>query len=451
MNDLIGNNTMQNNQPIQRIVDLTDVSKNIIYNMSVEEARNLVKNGNTKEVRSIDGQFALVAVNGKTVRLARSISRPLRYFIAKRKDGPCLVAADRMDLIFDFLKSEGLDDQFHPSYTRMAPAHYVTEIELVGCPDPIPTHQRFFSPDRNSLDPDVNHIGLVYIQAVYQEIYKWLQKVDSKVPIGICFSGGIDSGAVFLLTYHAIKQLGQSPARLKAFSLTIDGGGEDLAQARDFMDAIGLSLFLEPIKISQNAVNWQETIRIVEDYKPLDIQAATMNLALCQGIRERYPEWVYLIDGDGGDENLKDYPIEENPELTVRSVLNNLMLYQEGWGVESIKHSITYSGGLSRAYTRTYATASALGFDGFSPYTLPNVIEVAEAIPFITLTDWSHEKLYHLKGDIVAKGVKAITGLNMPVFPKRRFQHGVISKGMFANLFPLEQTVYRRTFQELYE
>ena len=106
MNDLIGNNTMQNNQPIQRIVDLTDVSKNIIYNMSVEEARNLVKNGNPREVRSIDGQFALVAVNGKTVRLARSISRPLRYFIAKHKDGPCLVAADRMDLIFDFLKSK---------------------------------------------------------------------------------------------------------------------------------------------------------------------------------------------------------------------------------------------------------------------------------------------------------------------------------------------------------
>ena len=106
MNDLIGNNTMQNNQPIQRIVDLTDVSKNIIYNMSVEEARNLVKNGNSKEVRSIDGQFALVAVNGKTVRLARSISRPLRYFIAKRKDGPCLVAADRMDLIFDFNRTK---------------------------------------------------------------------------------------------------------------------------------------------------------------------------------------------------------------------------------------------------------------------------------------------------------------------------------------------------------
>ena len=42
-------------------------------------------------------------------------------------------------------------------------------------------------------------------------------------------------------------------------------------------------------------------------------ESATMGLALCRGIRERYPDWRYLIDGDGGDENLKDYPIEENP------------------------------------------------------------------------------------------------------------------------------------------
>ena len=78
-------------------------------------------------------------------------------------------------------------------------------------------------------------------------------------------------------------------------------------------------------------------------------------MLLLKGIRSRYPDWKYLIDGEGGDENLKDYPIEENPELTIRSVLNNLMLYHEGWGVASIKHSLTYSGGLSRGYMRTLA------------------------------------------------------------------------------------------------
>ena len=89
----------------------------------------------------------------------------------------------------------------------------------------------------------------------------------------------------------------------------------------------------------------------------------------------------YLIDGDGGDENLKDYPIEENPELTIRSVLGNRMLYQEGWGVDAVKHSLVYSGGQSRGHIRTSAPASALRFLGFSPYAIPDVIEVAEGIP----------------------------------------------------------------------
>ena len=147
--------------------------------------------------------------------------------------------------------------------------------------------------------------------------------------------------------------------------------------------------FLKPCSADAASLNAEETIRVVEDYKPLDIESATMALALCRGIRERYPDWRYLIDGDGGDENLKDYPIEENPELTIRSVINNPMLYQEGWGVGKIKHSLTYSGGLSRSYTRTYAPAHHYGFQGFSPFTRPSVIAAAEAIPFIALTEYS--------------------------------------------------------------
>jgi asparagine synthase (glutamine-hydrolysing) len=58
------------------------------------------------------------------------------------------------------------------------------------------------------------------------------------------------------------------------------------------------------------------------------------------------------------------------------------MLYQEGWGLGTIKHSLTSSGGLSRSYARTYAPARHCGFDGFSPFTRPNVIEQAEGIPF---------------------------------------------------------------------
>lgn len=193
-----------------------------------------------------------------------------------------------------------------------------------------------------------------------------------------------------------------------------------------------------------------ETIRVVEDYKPLDVESAAMALTLCRGVRERYPDWKYLIDGDGGDENLKDYPIEENPELTIRSVVSNTMLYQEGWGVGRIKHSLTYSGGLSRSYTRTYAPARHFGFEGFSPFTRPNVIEVAEGIPFTQLSDMQVEKLYMLKGTIVESGVKAVTGLEMPVFPKRRFQHGAVQPERLRTRLPATEAAYRKQFLALY-
>lgn len=441
-----------NNQYVSNVTDLTNPEKNVIYNMTHEQAVEIVRSGNTEAVRSIDGQFSLVSVEGKTIRMARSIGRPVRYFIAKRPAGPELVIAERIDVIFNYLKKEGLDHQFHPSYTRMAPAHYITKIELLGCPDPNPVYDRFFAPLRNNyVNTDIRQIGEKYIGTVYNEIKKWLRFRAKSGPVGVTFSAGIDSGSIFLLTYHALKELGESPSRLKAFTLSIDGAGADLLQARKFLERLDLELFLEPVEVDYSALDWRKAVKVVEDYKALDIQSATMNLSLLQGIHAKYPDWKYLIDGDGGDENLKDYPIEENPELTIRSVLNNLMLYHEGWGVESIKHSLTYSGGLSRGYMRTFATGDLSGFEGFSPYTLPNVIEVSEGIPYIEMTNWDHQKLYELKGRIVSEGIKAVTGMDMPVFEKRRFQHGAASGNDFNRHFPEREIDYRKEFLSSYE
>lgn len=441
-----------NSQYINKVIDLTSPEKNVIYNMTNEEAVEIVRSGDAEAVRKIDGQFSIVSVEGKTIRMARSIGRPIRYFIAKRPEGPNLIIAERIDVIFDYLKKEGLDHQFHPSYTRMAPAHYITKIELLGCPDPNPVYTRFFTPERNKYTSgDIAQIGEKYIGTLYNEIKKWLLNRAKTGPVGVTFSAGIDSGSVFLLTYHALKELGESPSRLKAFTLSVDGDGADLIQARKFLSALNLEMFLEPVELDFKSLDWKNAVKVVEDYKPLDIQSATMNLALLQGIRSRYPDWKYMIDGDGGDENLKDYPIEENPELTIKSVLNNLMLYHEGWGVDSIKHSLTYSGGLSRGYMRSFAPVDILDFEGFSPYTLPNVIEISEGIPYIEMTNWDHKKLYDLKGTIVASGVKAVTGMDMPVFEKRRFQHGAASSDNFKKLFPEREISYRKEFLSKYE
>ena len=441
---------MAGHQYVERVVDLTEPSANQLFGLSLEDARRRLFACGPDEVGRICGSFALVANEGKTVRMARSLDRPMRYFLAKQQAGPLLIVASRIDTIHEWLCKQGLGSQFHPSYTRMVPAHHVVEIQLVGCPDPDPVYTRFFTPEMGNLPADLDAIGARYIGALADEIAQWVDSVPEQEPVGVCFSGGIDSGSVFLTTYHVMLKRGMHPGRLKAFVLDL-GDGPDMQQARSFLDSLGLGLFLEPIEADRSSLDVQETIRIVEDYKPLDIESATMAVALCRGIRERYPDWRFLLDGDGGDENLKDYPIEQNPELTIRSVINNPMLYQEGWGVGKIKHSLTYSGGLSRSYVRTYAPAHHFGFQGFSPYTKPSVIAIAEAIPFVQLTDYSVDKLYELKGEIVARGIAAVTGMKMPVYPKRRFQHGAIPERELRRSLPFQEAEYRRQFLSLYQ
>ena len=436
----------QNFQTIERVVNLLNPDSNILLNVSQAEAESRVLSGKAQAVREIDGQFAILARDGKTIRMARSIARPMRYFLAKRAEGPCLIVAERIDEIRQVLLDEGLDDQFHPSYTRMVPAHHIVELQLVGCPDPNPALTRFFDPQPKTQPNSREEIGAAYIGALSNELTKWLQAIPESEPIGVLFSGGIDSGSVFLTLYDAILKLGQSPSRLKAFTLSVDGQSSDGDQAFRFLKSLKLEMFLEVFDVASENLHWQRAISAVEDYKPLDIQAATMGLTLCESIRRRYPDWKWLVDGDGGDENLKDYPIEDNPELTIRSVLNNQMLYQEGWGVDAIKHSLVFSGGQSRGHVRSSAPPALCGFSGFSPYALPNVIEIAEGIPFIELTDWDHEKLYRLKGEIVGEGVKAVTGLEMPIYEKCRFQHGAIEKEKFSKLFPTDETEYRKEF-----
>jgi asparagine synthase (glutamine-hydrolysing) len=440
--------TMQQ-QYVERVVDLTEPEANQVYRFSVEEARETVLHGPAAEVGRIAGSFALVAREGKTVKMARSLDRPLRYFLAKRQEGPVLIVAARIDAIYRWLKAEGLEAQFHPSYTRMVPAHHVVTLQLVGCPDPDPVYTRFFTPTQGGMSTDLDQIGTAYIGALADELAQWLPSVAAREPIGVCFSGGIDSGSIFLTTYHVMLKLGMNPSRLKAFVLDVEHG-PDVDQARNFLEALGLGLFLEPIAADASLLDVDETIRVIEDYKALDVESATMAMALCRGLRQRYPDWRYLVDGDGGDENLKDYPIEQNPELTIRSVINNPLLYQEGWGVGKIKHSLTYSGGLSRSYSRTYAPAHHFGFSGFSPYTQPRVIAVAEAIPFIALTDYEVERLYQLKGEVVSRGVKAITGFDMPVFSKRRFQHGAVAEETLHSKLPFREAEYRQKFLSWY-
>jgi len=445
-------------KPIARIIERIDPDAQQLIGIDIEEAKRRLLANDPEAVCQIGGSFALVAREGERVCLARSLDRPLRYFLAKEVDGPLLVVADRIDSLCQALEAQGYGAQFHPSYTRMVPAHHVVTLRLVGCPDPNPRYQRFFAPARATATSDLDEHGRAYVGALLAEVDRWLDAVAPDEPLGMLFSGGIDSGAVLLAVVHRLLAKGASPSRLKAFTLSVGAGspgggfkgGPDLAQARDFLRRTDLAMLGEAIEVAPEAVDPLEAVRVIEDYKPLDVECAAVALALCRGIRARYPKWRLLIDGDGGDENLKDYPIEANHELTIRSVVSNSMLYQEGWGVDALKHSLTYSGGQSRGCVRSWAPLRRYGFAGFSPLTRPRVIEAAEAIPFATLTRGDHQKLYALKGEIVRRGMRAHLGVDMPIYPKRRFQHGATAEDIAATRFAGNERHYREHFFSLY-
>src|SRR5438477_8754386 len=167
-------NRMYKQRSICRVVNLIPTESQRLWSIDEAEARRRLLAGDVDAVRNIDGSFALLAQDGERVLLARSLDRPMRYFLAKSTDGPVLIVADRIDEIAAELARHGWSDQFHPSYTRMVPAHHVTTLRLVGCPDPNPVHRRFFDPPRGSLPTDLDLIARHYTEAVYPELRRCL-------------------------------------------------------------------------------------------------------------------------------------------------------------------------------------------------------------------------------------------------------------------------------------
>jgi len=430
---------------VDRLVDLVGSRAAGLTGGSVSDVTAWTGRCDAGALGATDGHFAAVARDGKTVRLARTIGIPLRYFVAKMYHGPFLVVSDRMDRIFEWCRDERIAWQFEPAYTRMVPAHHLVELDQVGCPDPAPRYQRFFEPPVGRGSADIDEAGAAYIAAASTALKQWLMQVPPSEPVAVAFSGGIDSTAVLLLARRACEELGRNPDQVRAFTLDL-GGGRDADQAERAVRDLGLESSWERIDASPEDCDLEGAIRLIEDYQPLDVECAATAMCLLRGVRQRYPGMKYLLDGDGGDENLKSYPLEDS-DLTLSSILRNPLLYQEGWGVDAIKHSLAYSGGLSRSYVRTFAPAAATGFEAFSPFTVRSVIASAVAIPFEQVLGGSEARLSTLKADVVRAGVKAVTGIEMPVNPKRRFQDGAAATPRAR----VQKAWCRRTFSRIWQ
>src|SRR3954471_497798 len=191
---------------VDRLVDLIGVRTTALTGASPDETADAVARGDVDRLAQTGGHFSAIGRDGRTVRLARSIGLPLRYFVAKMYHGPFLIVADRMDRMFEWCQQERIGWQFDPYYTRMVPAHSLLEIDQVGCPAPSPRYRRFFDPPIATGTTDLDVAGASYVRAACDALRGWIGDVPGGDPIAVAFSGGVDSTAVFLLARRALEE-----------------------------------------------------------------------------------------------------------------------------------------------------------------------------------------------------------------------------------------------------
>ena len=243
---------MSQHLPISRVINLIPDESQRLWTVGESEARRRLLAGESDAVLELDGSFALVAQDGERVVLARSLDRPMRYFLAKasRRAGADRRRADRRDRSG---ARDAADGQRSSTRATRAwcPRTTSRRCGWSAAPIPNPVHRRFFDPPRGMLPHGSRrHRPPLHRGACTASCAAGSPRRTARAPIGVPFSGGIDSGAVLLCLYKLLLNEGQSPARLKAFTLSVDGEGEDARQAREFLRRTDLEMLGEIIDVA---------------------------------------------------------------------------------------------------------------------------------------------------------------------------------------------------------
>src|SRR5262245_2323657 len=85
---------------VDRLVDLVGPRTSGLTGACTSDVVDALKTCDVSRLSATDGHFAAISRDGRTVRLARTLGIPMRYFVAKMYHGPFLVVATRMDAIF---------------------------------------------------------------------------------------------------------------------------------------------------------------------------------------------------------------------------------------------------------------------------------------------------------------------------------------------------------------
>lgn len=321
---------------------------------------------------------------------------------------------------------------FDPRYTKMLPALHLLEVKLYAMWDlhytPLfPLHKR-----SDLLPTDLNQIGEQYVKEVKRDVEANIaQQISNDEEVCIPFSGGADSGLVALAVANARKKQ-QHSGQLILSTLCVDQGGPDINAAETVSPLVKQlypNTIWECIKINSSDIDHQklmyDAFRTIEDYRIRDLECAMAGIVFLDALRKRHSKLTALFDGDGGNEFWQDYPLADEGygRIALEDVHQDPHLFYLGYSIKKLSYSETYSGGLSRGYVRTFNTGRQFGFHGYSPLISGALVALASKIPLAQLAPTA-ERLHEIRAEAVKTGSRIVYGIDLPIFPKARFQEG---------------------------
>ncbi len=182
---------------IDRVVDLTDPLRNLIYGMTLDEARAGLLRVIRRPFAASTASSPSSPLTARRCRMARSISRPLRFFIAKRVDGP-VSGRRRSHRRHPPASSRNKAWLISSTPATRAWCRPITSRRWPWSAVPIPTRLCADSSIRRATPcpPTSTPSGRLYRRAVRRD-RQMAATAHPNGPVGVCFSGGIDSGVGF--------------------------------------------------------------------------------------------------------------------------------------------------------------------------------------------------------------------------------------------------------------
>ena len=251
------------------------------------------KIGFENTVKELDGEFAIVLVNGADVYVSRDPYGVRALYISNGNTGRFGVASECKALYALFKPSD--IRQFMPGTILKWRAGSYTETKYYE-------YQHTIIPSElTNPDDCFSQLRNLLIDAVKKRMMCSRKHLNEQPAIGAYLSGGFDSSAIAAILQSEIVP----PNKLETFSIGFVGS-PDLHYARKVAEFIGSQHHEYIITERQALEAIPGVVRSIESYDITTVRASTMMYLLSEYVREN-SKVVVLLSGEGSDEASGSY------------------------------------------------------------------------------------------------------------------------------------------------